>query len=329
MNAWNQLPVRTKIYLAIMAYLIFILVFLIAVRAAGLPVGERLARVLFSRAATEANATTTAEVKTALDQAVASLPPGSPWLRAATTATIRSGPGQDFAAMAVLESGQVVQVVGASQDRQWWAIPVPYIEGGRGWVAAGDVVVENASSVPVETARPTEIAIPTDLLPVAQAITNVNVRNGPDIQAAKIGALENGQIVQVVGTSEDGLWWAIRMAEGKAEMGWIARDYVLARNVEDLPVVTVMPSGVSAGVATPRPGGPYLTAVWEVNIRAGPGTEYAVIGSLKQGTAAEIVGVSEDRMWWAVGFKDAESGRGWVSMEFVQAVNAENVPVLK
>lgn len=329
MNAWNQLPVRTKITLAVLAYLIFLLIFLIAIRAAGLPIGAKLAGVLFAGAAEKAEATSTAEGQTTVEQAMTSLPPGSAWLRASANSTIRAGPGQDYAAMAVIESGQVVEVVGASQDRQWWAIPVPYIEGGRGWVAAGDVVVENAASVPVETMGPTEIAVPTDLLPVAQAITNVNVRNGPDMQAAKIGAMENGQIAQVVGKSEDGLWWAIRMPEGKAEMGWVARDYVQARNVSDVPVVTQMPSGVSAGVPTPRPGGPYLSAVWEVNIRSGPGKEFAVVGSLKQGAAAEIVGKSADGLWWAISFKDSESGRGWVSVEFVQAVNAENVPVLK
>jgi uncharacterized protein YraI len=285
--------------------------------------------MLFAGAAEDAQTTSTAEGQIALQQAVASLPPGSAWLRASTTCTIRSGPGQDYAAMAVLENGQVVAVVGASPDRQWWAIPVPYIEGGRGWVAAGDVVVEDAAKVPVETTGPKEIAIPTDLLPVAQAITNVNVRSGPDMQANKIGALENGQIAQVVGKSEDGLWWAIYLAEGNTEMGWVARDYVLTRNVMDVPVVTVMPSGVSAGVPTPRPGGPYLTAVWEVNIRTGPGKEFAVVGSLKQGVAAEIVGKSADGLWWAIPFNDAESGRGWVSVEFVQAINAESVPALK
>jgi uncharacterized protein YraI len=89
------------------------------------------------------------------------------------------------------------------------------------------------------------------------------------------------------------------------------------------------PQIVSGGVPSPQPGKPFLTAVWNVNIRAGPGTEYAVVGTLNQGASAEIVGISADGLWWAILYDGTQNGRGWVAAAYVQANNTANVPVLK
>jgi hypothetical protein len=46
-----------------------------------------------------------------------------------------------------------------------------------------------------------------------------------------------------------------------------------------------------------------------LNIRAGPGTNYPIIGALKDGDIATIVGRNADRSWWYI---LKEPARGWV-----------------
>jgi uncharacterized protein YraI len=99
--------------------------------------------------------------------------------------------------------------------------------------------------------------------------------------------------------------------------GWIAKDYVTMKNIDSAPVVGV------------TPGAPTLIALVEVNVRAGPGKQYEILGSLKKGQGAEIVGISADGEWWAIRFAAGENARGWVAADYVSVKDAETVPVIK
>jgi len=74
---------------------------------------------------------------------------------------------------------------------------------------------------------------------------------------------------------------------------------------------------------------PLVTALVALNVRAGPGTDYAVIGRLAVAETAEIVGRDELAGWWQIAFASASGDRGWVaaSNEFTSASNASGVPV--
>lgn len=56
-----------------------------------------------------------------------------------------------------------------------------------------------------------------------------------------------------------------------------------------------------------------------LNVRAGPGLDYAVKGQLKQGDAITIIGKSADGLWW-------QFSGGWVSATYVK-VNADATAV--
>lgn len=74
-----------------------------------------------------------------------------------------------------------------------------------------------------------------------------------------------------------------------------------------------------------------ITAPDGVFVRTGPGTEYPDIGAVAFGVTGEIVGVSEDGEWWAINVPvtpESPDGIGWISAQFVDAVNTENVPVI-
>jgi heat shock protein HslJ len=65
-----------------------------------------------------------------------------------------------------------------------------------------------------------------------------------------------------------------------------------------------------------------------INVRSGPGTQYPVIGFAPFGTTGQIAGRSADRQWWAVVGPNSPTGYAWVSTTYVQATNAQNVPVI-
>jgi heat shock protein HslJ/uncharacterized protein YraI len=71
-----------------------------------------------------------------------------------------------------------------------------------------------------------------------------------------------------------------------------------------------------------------VTGTSVLNIRSGPGTNFPLIGAANRGDSATIVGRSEDGRWWVVEVPSLPGGVGWVSADFVTAVNAENVPVV-
>ncbi len=63
------------------------------------------------------------------------------------------------------------------------------------------------------------------------------------------------------------------------------------------------------------------TATDVLNIRAGPGLNYAVKGQLQEGDTITIVGKSADGIWW-------QCNRGWVSSTYIQVTgDASTVPV--
>jgi heat shock protein HslJ/uncharacterized protein YraI len=81
---------------------------------------------------------------------------------------------------------------------------------------------------------------------------------------------------------------------------------------------------------TPEPGDPMATVIARkgVNVRTGPGLNFPVIGIAPYRSVLEVVGVSADGTWWVVNVPGAPQDDGWVSEEFVQVDNADNVLVI-
>lgn len=77
--------------------------------------------------------------------------------------------------------------------------------------------------------------------------------------------------------------------------------------------------------ATPRPSVPQVIVNRVVNIRQGPGTDYAVIGSGEAGQPYTVTGKDAGGTWWAI---DYHGQTGWVFGELVTAVSVEGVPVV-
>ena len=103
--------------------------------------------------------------------------PTIPSLKTLTDLNVRSGPGLEYDLIGLLPSGTSAEIVGRSEDQQWWQIRFPPTPDGVGWVSAdpafssainvGNVPVVPAPPLPTATFTPT--STPTDT-PTATAI---------------------------------------------------------------------------------------------------------------------------------------------------------------
>ena len=325
MSFWKQIPRLTKVYLAVLVYLIVLLIGLVFVRMTNGSFKNSSLWKLFTHK--QNDRTTTSSPAVSISLPTATFIPGTAILHATGNVPVREGPGDQYAVIAFLENDQAARIIGVSQDKGWWVIDLPYFTNGRGWVSANKVKVENANNVEVlalETTTPEGAATPGNGATV-MAIANVNVRIGPDVKYMKIGNISKGQTVEVIGVSEDKYWWLVKLPGTKNVQGWISRDYVVASHTDNVPVI-----GSQAGVEqTLAPGSPYLVAAMTVNVRAGPDVTYAIVGQLNQGQLAEVIGVTRDGLWWAIKYPQAEGGQGWVAGAYVKTENTGDVPVVK
>jgi heat shock protein HslJ len=93
------------------------------------------------------------------------------------------------------------------------------------------------------------------------------------------------------------------------------------------PTPTPVPTVVIPTAAPQTPTGRVI-APDGVNVRSGPSTQYPVVGFAPFGTTGQIAGRSADGQWWAFAAPPSPTGLGWVSATYIQATNAQNVPVL-
>jgi len=71
-------------------------------------------------------------------------------------------------------------------------------------------------------------------------------------------------------------------------------------------------TATAAGL-TPTVTSGLLTTVQGVNVRGGPGTNYPVVGSLKAGDTAPVLGRNVSGDWFVISLKNGPGGQGWVS----------------
>ncbi len=112
----------------------------------------------------------------------------------------------------------------------------------------------------------------------------------------------------------------------------IEGDMLEMRSAADqIAVMMIRKTAVDLPEPPPLPTAPWarVTAPQGVNLHAGPGVDYPVIGFAGDGDEGEIAGRDADWRWWAVSLPDAPAGIGWVSADLVLAMNVENVPVIE
>lgn len=262
---------------------------------------------------------------------------GEPAAIANYNTVIFSGPGTSYVVYAALLGGKTAKVVGKSEDGLWWAISVPVAPSGAGWVSAGWVTVSGVDAVPVLPTPPvpptTELVPPGASDPQLVVLANAYVRTGPAINYPAYGIAQAGVSGRVIGKSEDGLWWVVRLNPEKigAGYGWVEGAYTQASNVDNIQTIQ-NPTGYQTEPppSPPSAGVPVATAIDYVNVRSGPGTNYQVLVAAPPNASAEVTGKSSDGAWWQVKISTTYSadGLGWVSADWVITQNTSAVPVV-
>ncbi len=278
-------------------------------------------------------------METTLPVAVAVLPTpasGEPALTADQNVNVRSGPGSNYPVLFILPGGQQAQLTGISQDGTYYIINVPVAPQSQGWVDINYATVTNADNIPAIQAPPVPPTVnvvppgPDD--PQATARDEVYVRSGPGNQYPAYGIAPEGANARVIGVSEDGQWWAVRIdpAVVGTGYGWVPAFIVDAKNTEGVPVIQAPPEATQVTPVEPAPGSPTAMATDYVNVRSGPGLNYPVLGVAAPGAQGEVTGVSEDGQWWQIRVPTTfyPNGQVWVSASYVITTNAESVPVV-
>ena len=262
--------------------------------------------------------------------------PSGPSAVANYNTVIYSGPGTNYVVYGAFVGSQTAVVVGKSEDGGWWAINVPVAPNGNGWVSAASVTVKNADNVALLPTPPvpatTEMVPPGPTDPQGTVIANTYIRSGPATNYPAYGIAPAGSTGLIIGKSEDGQWWVVRLNPSNVGVGygWVSAQYVTTvntasvqtiKNPDTYPVVTPVP---------PAAGAPTGTATEYLNVRSGPGTNYPVLAVAPPGATGEITGKSADGAWWQVKIPTqySSTGLGWVSASYVIPQNAGSVPVV-
>lgn len=263
---------------------------------------------------------------------------GVPSATALDAIHLRSGPGTLYPSYGVAPKGATGEVIGVSNTGQWWVVKLPTTisPNGQGWVSGQYVEVKDAGNVPVIPTPPmppiVEPVPPPSGAPTAVALDAINVRSGPGVHYPAYGIAAKGSKGEVIGVSQDGKWWVVKLSTtlvGTGQ-GWVSADWVETSNTGGVPVIPPPDQQPPVDVPPPPDGVATATALDYINIRSGPGTQYASYGIAQPGARGEIIGKSSDGKWWVVKLPTnlVGTGQGWVSADYVLAANAGGVPVI-
>ena len=130
------------------------------------------------------------------------------------------------------------------------------------------------TDTPSPTLLPEPSATPTTPISVSANIVTgedgANVRTGPGVDYTRVGFIDPGGQVQVIGRYAD--WWQIEYGGGE---GWVYGGIVIASNTDDVPEVQPLPSPIPVPpAATPIPA---ATATSETPSGSSPETHGLVL----------------------------------------------------
>ena len=173
-------------------------------------------------------------------------------------------------------------------------------------------------TVPPPTLPPT--AIPVE----GTTSTQVNVRGDPTTDGAPLGIIGAFIKVQILGKDLSGNWYQIAYSKAQDGKGWVTAQYVVVDHQAVIPVVGGTPLPPTGIV----PSGPSGVAMQMVNVRSGPGTDFNSLGSLNPKDVVVLTGKDPSGTWFQIQYPNGADGKGWVTAAFIQANNAENLPII-
>jgi len=150
-------------------------------------------------------------------------------------------------------------------------------------------------------------------------VYQLNIRSGPGTNFSVIGSTYPGQVLSLLGRNQNTTWLQISLPNGN--VGWAYAAFIQSQiNLFDLPVVDnplPPPSSTPLGHVNVR----YL------NVRAGPGYNYQIIGGYSWNTGVTLLGRNTTGSWLQIYLSD--NRQGWVSARYIYTTYPVNwLPVV-
>jgi cell wall-associated NlpC family hydrolase len=148
--------------------------------------------------------------------------------------SLRDGPGTNYIAMSKLQAGAQLDLL--ERYHEWFHVGIP--GGADGWVKSDFLSIDPGITDRLLAAE--SVPDPNPALVGLIAENVVNLRKGPDSKYAKIGGINSGTKVDLVGKYKD--WFQIKLDNGSK--AWIFNDLlnVTERVVRRLPVSKDFPA---------------------------------------------------------------------------------------
>jgi len=133
----------------------------------------------------------------------------------------------------------------------------------------------------------------------------LNVREQPTTSSNVITQINRGETYPIVGCNTDRSWWLLDI---RGTRGWVFGQFVTTTNATCTPVL-------AASQPQPPSTGYVVTAIVGVNVRSQPSTAGALLGTLRSGQSAPVVGRNSSATWWQISYGNTV---GWVSGAFAR-----------
>jgi uncharacterized protein YgiM (DUF1202 family) len=229
-----------------------------------------------------------------------SLAQAGPYVLSSGAVNVRGGPGTGFWILGTLSLNEIVPILGISPDGAWWLINAFWrrlgISGKRDGIQRRRRPVNDPGPIGTVTAGV------------------LHVRFGAGEGAASLGQISRGQQVYVLARNANTSWYQIRWGFGT---GWVAARY-LAVTGAPAAVVDDGSGGMESGVPLTADTPYVIVMATFLNIRTGPGINYAVLGQAFGSETLPVVGRTADSQWYQV---ETRFGTGWVFAAFVVTRN--------
>lgn len=245
-------------------------------------------------------------------------------------ADLRTGPGLEFDSVGLVDAGATILISAQDESGEWFQL-----ENGN-WVSGEaltskppvPIVLPGQDVTPAATTPETPVAavVTTPAAPATPVVVRVNgdanLRSGPGSTFDRVGGVNFGSDVNVVGKFATDNWYLLDTGT------WIFGE--LLESAPDVPQVNADGTPVDGGAPAaaipttttpPAAGTATPTANILANLRAAPNTTAAITGTAQPGQALVIVGKNAAGDWLKL-----ENG-SWIFAELVDNAPAD-LPVV-
>ncbi len=212
---------------------------------------------------------------------------------------LRKDPSTKNPRIGFVEQGSVLTVLGISSDNNWYKVKTP--GGQEGYVSAQ--YVQNVSGNSNNNST-----VDTDVKSI-RTTAGLNLRRDPSTRNPRIGFVEQGTVLTVLGMSADKAWYKVKTSGGQE--GFVSAQYVQSVSNNSGNSNQTVDTDVKSVKATAG-----------LNLRKDPSTKQARIGFVDEGSVLTVLGMSADKGWYKV--KTAGGQEGYVSAQYVQEVKSGN-----